>query len=70
MSLTRILKESWLFGKLQVVGVSEADNRAEEAARKVAEGLGRLQENTTTDAKRNVLDDGGAEIANREGQRG
>jgi len=43
LSLTRILKESWLFGKLQTVGVSEAENRAEEAARKVAAGLSRLQ---------------------------
>ncbi|KAK3176931.1 hypothetical protein OEA41_008257 [Lepraria neglecta] len=43
LSLTRILKESWLFGKLQTVGTSDAEKRAEEAAAKVAEGLARLQ---------------------------
>lgn len=43
LSLTRILKESWLFGKLETVGISDAENRAEEAARKVAEGLSKLQ---------------------------
>lgn len=42
LSLTRILKESWLFGKLETVGISDAENQAEEAARKVAEGLSRL----------------------------
>jgi hypothetical protein len=43
LSLTRVLKESWLFGKLQTVGTSDAEKRAEEAAAKVAEGLARLQ---------------------------
>lgn len=43
LSLTRILKEAWLFGKLQTVGASEAETRAEAAAEKVAAGLGRLQ---------------------------
>lgn len=38
-----MLKESWLFGKLQTVGTSEAETRAENAAAKVAEGLNRLQ---------------------------
>ncbi|MCJ1451154.1 hypothetical protein MMC28_001489 [Mycoblastus sanguinarius] len=42
LSLTRALKESWLFGKLQTVGTSQAEKRAEDAARKVAEGLSRL----------------------------
>ena len=42
LALTRVLKESWLFGKLQTVGVSEAEQRAEKAAKKVAEGLVRL----------------------------
>lgn len=45
------MKESWLFGKLQTVGVSEAENRAEEAARKVAVGLSRLQSNSGADSK-------------------
>jgi len=40
--LTRILKEKWLFGKLQTVGTSEAEKRAEAAAAKVAGGLARL----------------------------
>lgn len=39
------MKEAWLFGKLQTVGVSEAENRAEEAARKVAEHLSNIQSN-------------------------
>ena len=43
LSLTRELKESWLFGKLQTVGTSEAEKRAEEAAAQVAAGLARLQ---------------------------
>ena len=44
LSLTRTLKEAWLFGKLHTVGASEAETRAEEAARKVAEMLGKIQE--------------------------
>ena len=43
LSLTRELKESWLFGKLQTVGTSEAEKRAEEAAAQVAVGLARLE---------------------------
>ncbi len=43
LSLTRILKESWLFGKLETVSTSDAEDRADEAARKVAGGLSRLQ---------------------------
>ncbi|KAK0511705.1 hypothetical protein JMJ35_006278 [Cladonia borealis] len=43
LSLTRELKESWLFGKLQTVGTSEAEKRAEEAAAQVAAGLARLE---------------------------
>ena len=42
LSLTRDLKESWLFGKLQTVGASEAEKRADEYAADVAEGLRRL----------------------------
>ena len=42
LSLTRVLKESWLFGKLQTVGASEAEKRADEHAVAVAEGLRRL----------------------------
>ncbi len=43
LSLTRTLKEAWLFGKLQTVGASEAETRAEAAAAEVVAGLGRLQ---------------------------
>lgn len=42
LSLTRILKESWLFGKLQTVGTIEAERKAEESAVAVAEGLRKL----------------------------
>ncbi|KAL8745793.1 MAG: hypothetical protein Q9190_002102 [Brigantiaea leucoxantha] len=43
LSLTRILKEYWLFGKLDTVGATgEAEKRAEEAAKRVEEKLGRL----------------------------
>ena len=42
LSLTRILKEAWLFGKLNTVGTSEAEKKAEEYAIDVAERLRRL----------------------------
>ncbi|KAL9603927.1 MAG: hypothetical protein Q9219_000865 [cf. Caloplaca sp. 3 TL-2023] len=42
LSLTRMMKEMWLFGKVQTVGTNEADGRAEESAREVEEGLRRL----------------------------
>ena len=42
LALTRILKEAWLFGKLQTVGTSEAEKRTGEASAKVFEGLNRL----------------------------
>lgn len=42
LSLTRVMKEMWLFGKLQTVGISEAEDRVEESARGVEEGLRRL----------------------------
>lgn len=42
LSLTRVLKETWLFGKLQTVGTSRAEEDAEAAAEKVAAGLARL----------------------------
>ena len=44
MSLTRTLTEAGLFGKLHTVGASEEENRAEEASRKVAEMLGKIQQ--------------------------
>jgi len=44
LSLTRILKEAWLFGKLNTVGASEAEKKAEEYAIDVAERLKRLTE--------------------------
>lgn len=43
LSLTRIMKEQWLFGKLHTVGTSEAEKRAGAAAAKATEGLIRLQ---------------------------
>lgn len=44
-SLTRILKEAWLFGKLDTLGASEAEKKAEEYAVDVAQRLRRLTEN-------------------------
>lgn len=44
LSLTRIMKEAWLFGRLQTVGASEAETRAEAAAVGVVKGLRRLQQ--------------------------
>lgn len=42
LSLTRVLKEMWLFGKLDTVGRNEAEARAEESAKGVQEGLQKL----------------------------
>lgn len=42
LSLTRTLKECWLFGKLDTIGTSEAERRADECAEEVRKGLGRL----------------------------
>ncbi|KAL8737861.1 MAG: hypothetical protein Q9181_001303 [Wetmoreana brouardii] len=42
LSLTRVLKEMWLFGKLQTVGTNEAEERAEKSAMGVEEGLRKL----------------------------
>lgn len=40
LSLTRVMKECWLFGKLQTVGsTNETEERAEREARAVAEKL-------------------------------
>ena len=39
LSLTRVLKEAWLFGKLNTVGASEAEARADGAAAGVVVGL-------------------------------
>lgn len=41
-SLTRLLKEAWLFGQLDTIGPSEAEGRTDEHARLVAGQLGRL----------------------------
>ncbi|KAL8901103.1 MAG: hypothetical protein Q9207_005355, partial [Kuettlingeria erythrocarpa] len=38
LSLTRVLKEMWLFGKVQAVGTNEAEQRAEVSAKGVEEG--------------------------------
>ncbi|KAL8825107.1 MAG: hypothetical protein Q9170_007928 [Blastenia crenularia] len=43
LSLTRVMKEMWLFGKLQTVGTNEAEARAEESANGVEEGLRKLK---------------------------
>lgn len=43
LSLTRVMKEAWLFGRLQTVGASEAETRAEAAAVGVVKGLRKLQ---------------------------
>ena len=42
LALTRILKEAWLFGKMQTVGTSEAEKRTGVASAMVFEGLSRL----------------------------
>ena len=42
LSLTRVLKEAWLFGKLNTIGASEAEKKAEQYAVDVAECLKRL----------------------------
>ncbi|KAI4134628.1 MAG: hypothetical protein LQ347_001353 [Umbilicaria vellea] len=45
LSLTRSLKEAWLFGQLDTIGESKAEAKTEECAKSVVEGLGRLMEN-------------------------
>ncbi|KAL8823552.1 MAG: hypothetical protein Q9191_005756 [Dirinaria sp. TL-2023a] len=42
LSLTRVLKEAWLFGRLNTVGTSKVEKEAEEYAIDVAERLQRL----------------------------
>lgn len=42
LSLTRILKEAWLFGRLNTMGTSKAEKEAEEYAIDVAERLRKL----------------------------
>ncbi|KAL8966381.1 MAG: hypothetical protein Q9197_006021 [Variospora fuerteventurae] len=43
LALTRVLKEMWLFGKLQTVGMNEAaEEKAEASAQGVEEGLRKL----------------------------
>lgn len=42
LSLTRGLKEAWLFGKLDTLGESAVTVKTDEEARKVAGGLERL----------------------------
>ncbi|MCJ1247996.1 hypothetical protein MMC30_005211 [Trapelia coarctata] len=39
LSLTRSLKEAWLFGQLDTIGKGEAEQRTEECATAVVEGL-------------------------------
>lgn len=73
LSLTRILKEAWLFGKLQTVGSSEAETKAEAAAVEVAAGLSMLQggdgEVESTGLKEeSVGSDGDGNRAGKEGE--
>lgn len=42
LSLTRSLKEAWLFGRLDPLGASSVVGKTDEDARAVAEGLERL----------------------------
>jgi hypothetical protein len=42
LSLTRSLKEAWMFGQLDTIGEGEAAGRMAESARAVVEGLGKL----------------------------
>ncbi|MCJ1478181.1 hypothetical protein MMC13_006857 [Lambiella insularis] len=44
LSLTRSLKEAWLFGKLDTIGRSEAEARTDRSAREVVEGFRALIE--------------------------
>lgn len=44
LSLTRMMKEMWLFGKLQTVGTDKGEKRAEESAKGVEKGLRKLME--------------------------
>ena len=43
LTITRTLKEAWLFGKLQTVGTSEAEKKTEETSTEVFEALARLK---------------------------
>ena len=56
LSLTRLLKEAWLFGKLNTVGTSKVEKEAEEHAIDVAERLRRLAgEGEATDNGQGVM---------------
>ncbi|KAI9751012.1 MAG: hypothetical protein M1835_001295 [Candelina submexicana] len=44
LTLTRSLKEMWLFGQLDTIGESKFNERTEEAARGVLEGLQKVVE--------------------------
>ncbi|KAL9582672.1 MAG: hypothetical protein Q9212_003156 [Teloschistes hypoglaucus] len=48
LSLTRVLKQMWLFGKLDTVGMNEAEARAEKSAKGVQEGLQKLMARPST----------------------
>ncbi|KAG8531508.1 uncharacterized protein KY384_003137 [Bacidia gigantensis] len=43
LSLTRVLKEAWLFGKLQTVGAGEAEKKTESLSKDVCERLQKLR---------------------------
>lgn len=52
LSLTRVLKEAWLFGKLNTIGASEAEKKAEEYAIDVAERLRRFTQESRQDEEK------------------
>ena len=51
LTITRTLKEAWLYGKLQTVGNSEAEKQTDETAAKVLEALERLRQAGYFDAE-------------------
>ena len=46
-----MLKEAWLFGKLQTVGTTAEDKRAEDATQKLIQGIARLRAEGAFDAR-------------------
>ena len=55
LSLTRVLKEAWIFGKLQTVGASAGVMRAEDASQNVFEGIARLRAEGAFDVGKDVV---------------
>lgn len=67
LALTRVLKEAWLFGKLDAVGTSQLEERTELASRKVVEGLVRLAGEGRFDGEAGAGREGGVEDGEGEG---